>query len=77
MAKIYYHAVPADWRKEQKYKFLDEHESVSKIDWTEITPDAKLRERPIGNILAAVRAVFVVGVEGEAGCIARQVNVRQ
>ncbi len=41
MAKIYYHAVPADWRKEQKYKFLDEHDSVSKIDWTEITPDAK------------------------------------
>lgn len=41
MAKIYYHAVPADWRKEQKYRFLDEHESVSKIDWTEITPDAK------------------------------------
>ena len=41
MAKIYYHAVPADWRKEQKYKFLDEHESVSQIDWTEITPDAK------------------------------------
>lgn len=41
MAKIYYHAVPADWRKEQKYKFLDEHGSVSKIDWTEITPDAK------------------------------------
>ncbi len=39
--KIYYHAVPADWRKEQKYKFLDEHESVSNIDWIEITPDAK------------------------------------
>ncbi len=41
MAKIYYHAVPADWRKAQTYKFLDAHESVSKIPWTEITPDAK------------------------------------
>jgi len=41
MAKIYYHAVPVDWRKEQKYRFLDEHESVAGIDWAEITPDAK------------------------------------
>ncbi len=41
MAKIYYQAVPIGWRKEQKYKFLDEHGSVSNIDWTEITPDAK------------------------------------
>src|SRR5688500_1240468 len=41
MAKIYYHAVPADWRMEQKYKLLDEQGSVSRIDWTEITPDAK------------------------------------
>src|ERR1700680_1371066 len=28
--------------------------------------DAKLFERPVGNVLAAVGAVFVVGVEGEA-----------
>ena len=48
MAKIYYHAVPADWRKEQKYKFLDEHDSVSKIDWTEITPDAKQNWLTVG-----------------------------
>ncbi|HMJ07402.1 MAG TPA: type ISP restriction/modification enzyme [Pyrinomonadaceae bacterium] len=47
MAKIYYHATPVDWRKEQKYKFLDEHGSVSNIEWTEITPDAK------GNWLTA------------------------
>lgn len=41
MAKIYYYATDEYWRKEQKYKFLDEHESVSKIDWKEITPDDK------------------------------------
>ena len=25
----------------------------------------KLRERPVGDVLAPIRAVFVVGVEGE------------
>lgn len=41
MTKIYYHATGTDWRKEQKYRFLDESGSVSGVDWTEITPDAK------------------------------------
>ncbi|MEJ7624253.1 MAG: type ISP restriction/modification enzyme [Pyrinomonadaceae bacterium] len=41
MAKIYYHATGADWRKEQKYRFLDESGSVYGVEWTEITPDAK------------------------------------
>ncbi len=39
MAKIYYYATDKYWSKEQKYKFLDEHETVYKIDWQEITPD--------------------------------------
>ncbi len=41
MAKIYYHATGADWRKEQKYRFLDESGSVYGVEWTEIAPDAK------------------------------------
>ncbi len=39
MAKIYYYATDEYWRKEQKYRFLDEHETISKIDWQEIEPD--------------------------------------
>jgi len=41
MAKIYYHATGTDWRKEQKYRFLDESGSVYGVEWIEITPDAK------------------------------------
>lgn len=39
MAKIYYYATDEYWRKEQKYKFLDEHETICKINWREIEPD--------------------------------------
>lgn len=39
MAKIYYYATDEYWSKEEKYKFLDDRETVSKIDWREITPD--------------------------------------
>ncbi len=39
MAKIYYYATDEYWRKEQKYKFLDERETIYKIDWQEIAPD--------------------------------------
>ena len=41
MAKIYYYATDEYWRKEQKYRFLDEHETISKIDWQEIEPRQK------------------------------------
>ncbi|HEX8288741.1 MAG TPA: type ISP restriction/modification enzyme [Pyrinomonadaceae bacterium] len=37
--KIFYIATEEYWRKEQKYKLLDEHENISKINWQEITPD--------------------------------------
>jgi hypothetical protein len=32
MARIFYHAVPPDWRREQKYHFLDTHEEVNRRD---------------------------------------------
>lgn len=40
-AKIYYARLPEDWRKEQKYKFLEEKQHIYNIEWQEITPDAK------------------------------------
>ena len=41
-AKIYYAAVPTDWRKEQKYDFLDQQGRLfSTITWQEIKPDQK------------------------------------
>jgi predicted helicase len=40
-AKIYYHSVPADWRKEEKYRFLTKAEGVGGIEWGTVTPDGK------------------------------------
>lgn len=40
-AKIYYARLPEDWRKEQKYKFLEEKQHIYNIEWQEIAPDAK------------------------------------
>src|ERR1035438_7421564 len=39
MAKIFYHAVPGDWRKEQKYAFLDKAGSVDGVKWQQLDPD--------------------------------------
>lgn len=41
MAKIYYHAVPVDWRKEQKYDFLEAKQSIAKVKWQQLKPDKK------------------------------------
>jgi predicted helicase len=41
MAKILFHAVPGDWRKEQKYQFLEKTASVAGVKWTKLTPDKK------------------------------------
>jgi predicted helicase len=38
---IYYAAVPTDWRREEKYRFLEEKESARNIEWKQIQPDAK------------------------------------
>ena len=40
-AKIYYHAVGGDWRKEQKYTFLENKVDVDGIKWEKLTPDAR------------------------------------
>ncbi len=40
-AKIYYHAVGGDWRKEQKYEFLEKTGSVARVKWKTLTPDKK------------------------------------
>jgi predicted helicase len=40
-ARIHYHAVPADWRKEQKYLFLAKTAAAGGIEWETVTPDRK------------------------------------
>ena len=40
-AKIFYHAVPVDWRREQKYEFLETRGSADGIDWQILQPDKK------------------------------------
>jgi predicted helicase len=39
LAKIFYHAVPGDWRKEQKYAFLEKAGSVAGVKWQQLDPD--------------------------------------
>ena len=41
MAKILYHAVPGDWRKEQKYQFLEKAASIAGVKWKTLKPDKK------------------------------------
>jgi len=40
-ARIYYASVDANWRKEQKYDFLDKKGYIGTIQWQEIHPDRK------------------------------------
>jgi predicted helicase len=40
-AKIFYHSVPGDWRREQKYDFLERTCDFSNVKWQELKPDAK------------------------------------
>ena len=40
-ARIFYARVDEFWRKEQKYKHLDEKEHVGNVEWQELKPDAK------------------------------------
>ena len=41
MAKILYHAVPGDWRKEQKYAFLEKTGSIAGVKWKTLKPDKR------------------------------------
>ncbi len=40
-ARIHYHAVPVDWRRERKYDFLKSTGSVAAVKWTRLKPDAR------------------------------------
>jgi predicted helicase len=39
--KLFYHRVPEDWSKEEKFAFLSDHETINSILWSELEPDAK------------------------------------
>ena len=39
--QIHYHAVGQDWRKEEKYNFLNQKGSVSGVKWKKLKPDDK------------------------------------
>jgi predicted helicase len=39
--EIYYHAVGQDWRKEEKYDFLDQKISIKGVKWKKLKPDDK------------------------------------
>ena len=41
VGKIWYARCPEDWRKEQKYHFLEQAKQYKNIDWQAIAPDAK------------------------------------
>lgn len=36
--RIRYHAVPKEWRKEEKYNFLADRKSIAEVPWAEIQP---------------------------------------
>ena len=40
-AEIFYARVEENWRKEEKYRFLDDKNQYGKIDWKRITPDKR------------------------------------
>ncbi|MEA3207886.1 MAG: hypothetical protein QOE70_943 [Chthoniobacter sp.] len=40
-AKILYHAMPGDWRKEEKYLFLQKAVSIPNVPWEELKPNVK------------------------------------
>jgi len=37
--RIYYHAVGRDWRKEEKYQFLETKADLSGVEWQKLAPD--------------------------------------
>src|SRR5439155_10730742 len=38
---INYATTPTDWRKEQKWRFLDDKQRIARVEWQELQPDAK------------------------------------
>ncbi|HSH38719.1 MAG TPA: type ISP restriction/modification enzyme [Chthoniobacterales bacterium] len=48
-AEIHYHAVPVDWRKEQKFAFLNKAERVGGVEWKSVTPDRAYHWLTVGE----------------------------
>ena len=40
-AKVFYARVEKDWRKEEKYRYLDKMEQYGNVDWQRITPNKR------------------------------------
>ena len=40
-ARIFYHAVPRDWRRTEKYDWLEKIGDIEKVTWQEVTPDKR------------------------------------
>jgi len=40
-AAMFYARVDENWRKEEKYRYLDEKQQYGNVDWTRITPDKR------------------------------------
>src|SRR2546425_1144145 len=41
MAEVFYHTVPTDWRRGEKYRFLDDKENTTRVEWQRLQPDSK------------------------------------
>ncbi len=39
--EIYFSGIDEFWRKEEKYRFLDDHQQYAKINWNKIAPDKR------------------------------------
>ena len=40
-AEVFYARVDENWRKEEKYRYLDEKKQYGNVEWTKITPDKR------------------------------------
>jgi len=40
-ARIYYYAMPTDWRRTEKYQFLETAKQIGGVEWKQIQPDKK------------------------------------
>jgi predicted helicase len=40
-AKIFHHAVPTNWRKVEKYEFLQERQQLERVTWVQLQPDKR------------------------------------
>jgi predicted helicase len=73
-AKIFYHAVPTDWRKTEKYRFLQgeqpgEIKQLEEIEWTELKPDKRHNwlESSDNDGFSEFMPIGLKGAKGNAG----------